>query len=57
MYMNPMVTTNQKPMIDNKDKKEMNPSMLLKKTIKLRRKKQKEEMNRDELRKQPENQI
>ena len=57
MYMNPMVTTNQKPMIDNKDKKEMNPSMLLKKIIKLRRKKQKEEMNRDELRKQPENQI
>ena len=57
MYMNPMVTTNQKPMIDNKDKKEMNPSMLLKKTIKLRRKKQKEEMNRDELRKQPESQI
>jgi len=55
--MNPMVTTNQKPMIDNKDKKEMNPSMLLKKIIKLRRKKQKEEMNRDELRKQPENQI
>ena len=57
MYMNPMVTTNQKPMIDNKDKKEMNPSMLLKKIIKLQRKKQKEEMNRDELRKQPENQI
>ena len=57
MYMNPIVTTNQKTRIDNKDKKEMNPSMLLKKNIKLWRKKQKEEMNRDELRKQPENQI
>ena len=51
MYMNPIVTTNQKPMIDNKDKKEMNPSKLLKKIIKLHRKKQKEEMNRDELKK------
>ena len=57
MYMNPIVTTNQKTRIDNKDKIEMNPSMLLKKNIKLWRKKQKEEMNRDELRKQPENQI
>lgn len=55
--MIPTVTTNQKPMIDNKEKKEMNPSMLLKKIIKLRRKKQKEEMNRDELKKQPENKI
>ena len=34
--MNPIVTTNQKPMIDNKDKKEMNPSKLLKKIIKLK---------------------
>ena len=33
--MNPIVTTNQKTRIDNKDKKEMNPSMLLKKNIKL----------------------
>lgn len=47
--MIPTVTTNQKPMIDNKEKKEMNPSMLLKKIIKLRRKKQKEEMNREEV--------
>ena len=51
--MNPMVTTNQKP---NRDTQKLKRKELLKKIIKAQGKKQKEEeMNREELQKQPEN--
>ena len=55
-YMNPMVTTNQRPIMDaQKLKKKRNTSILLEIIIKLQGKKQKEGMNREELHKQPEN--
>ena len=52
-YMNPKVTTNQKPTVDTRKPKDRNPSILEKKIIKPQWEKQKdEEMNRKALQKQ-----
>ena len=55
LQINPMITTNQKPLIDNTKNRERNPSIALKKVTKPQQKRSKEEKNRGELKKQPEN--
>ena len=53
--MNPMVTTNQKPTIDTQKLKRKGHKHTTKENHQTTGKKQKEEMNREEIQKQPEN--
>ena len=52
-----MVTANQKPTLEIKMKRERNPNITLKKIIKLQGKQLKKEEKREELQKQPENNL
>ena len=54
-YINPVVNTNQESTIDKQKLRRKKYKILLKQIIKPQRKKQKEEMNREELKRQPEN--